>query len=94
MTTMNCRCRIKVDVIRLNEREQPTWNYLLETFVNVCGRCAHKQMKFQQMEIIIMNLEKQRMDMFLNENLAEPEPEINPEDRVAKFQPETATGHQ
>ena len=43
---MNCGCRTMVDVIRLNERDQPTWNCLLKTFANVCGRCAHKQMKF------------------------------------------------
>ena len=69
MTEFECGCRIMTDVIRLNERgcNKPSWNYLLKTFVNVCGRCAHKQMKFQQMENMMMDVQRQRMDMFLND---------------------------
>ena len=32
------------EVITLNDRNQPMWNYLLKTFVNVCGKCGKKQM--------------------------------------------------
>ena len=53
------------DVITLNDRNQPNWNYLLKTFVNVCGKCYKKQMKFQYMENKLMEMEKQRMEMFL-----------------------------
>ena len=53
------------DVITLNGRNQPVWNYLLKTFVNVCGKCYKKQMKFQYMENKLMEMEKQRMEMFL-----------------------------
>ena len=31
----------------LNGRNQPNWNYLLKTFVNVCGKCYRKQINFQ-----------------------------------------------
>ena len=54
------------DVITLNDRNQPNWNYLLKTFVNVCGKCYKKQMKFQYMENKLMEMEKQRMEMFMN----------------------------
>ena len=54
------------DVITLNDRNQPNGNYLLKTFVNVCGKCYKKQMKFQQMENKLMEMEKQRMEMFMN----------------------------
>ena len=53
------------DVITLNDTKQPNWNYLLKTFVNVCGKCYKKQMKFQYMENKLMEMEKQRMEMFL-----------------------------
>ena len=53
------------DVITLNDRNQPNWNYLLKTFVNVCGKCYKKQMKFQYMENKLMEMEKQRIQMFL-----------------------------
>ena len=66
MTKFDCGCRIMTDVITLNDRNQPNWNYLLKTFVNVCGKCYKKQMKFQQMENKLMELEKQRMEMFMN----------------------------
>ena len=38
MTKFDCGCRIMTDVITLNGRNQPKWNYLLKTFVNVCGK--------------------------------------------------------
>ena len=46
--------------------KKPSWNYLLKTFVNVCGKCGKKQMKFQQMENKLLEMEKQRMEMFMN----------------------------
>ena len=46
-------------------RNQPNWNYLLKTFVNVCGKCYRKQIKFQYMENKLMEMEKQRMEMFM-----------------------------
>ena len=66
MTKFDCGCRIMTDVITLNDRNQPNWNYLLKTFVNVCGKCYKKQMKFQQIENKLMEMEKQRMEMFMN----------------------------
>ena len=66
MTKFDCGCRIMTEVITLNGRNQPMWNYLLKTFVNVCGKCGKKQMKFQQMENKLLEMEKQRMEMFLN----------------------------
>ena len=65
MTKFDCGCRIMTDVITLNGRNQPNWNYLLKTFVNVCGKCYRKQIKFQYMENKLMEMEKQRMEMFL-----------------------------
>ena len=65
MTKFDCGCRIMTDVITLNDTKQPNWNYLLKTFVNVCGKCYKKQMKFQYMENKLMEMEKQRMEMFL-----------------------------
>ena len=78
MTKFDCGCRIMTDVITLNGRNQPMWNYLLKTFVNVCGKCSKKQMKFQYMENKIMEMEKQRMDMFL-ENEDEEEDDFDEE---------------
>ena len=46
------------------DHKKTNWCYLLKTFVNVCGKCGKKQLKFQQMENTL--LEKQRMDMFMN----------------------------
>ena len=65
MTKFDCGFRIMTDVITLNDRNQPNWNYLLKTFVNVCGKCYKKQMKFQYMENKLLVMEKQRMEMFL-----------------------------
>ena len=31
MTKFDCGCRIIADVITLNDRNQPNWNYLLKT---------------------------------------------------------------
>ena len=68
MTKFDCGCRIMSECITLNNGDyrKPSWNYLLKTFVNVCGKCGKKQMKFQQMENKLMEMEKQRMEMFLN----------------------------
>ena len=66
MTKFGCGCRMMTDVMTLNGRNQPIWNYLLKTFVNVCGKCYRKQMNFRFME---MEMEKQRMEMlFGNED--------------------------
>ena len=64
MTKFDCGCRIMTDIITLNERGQPNWQHMLKTFVNICGKCGKKQMKFQYMENKLMELEKQRMEMF------------------------------
>ena len=66
MTKFDCGCRIMTDVITLNGRNQPVWTYLLTTFVNVCGKCSKKQIKFQYMENKFMEMEKQRVVMFMN----------------------------
>ena len=34
--------------------------------MNVCGKCGKKQMKFQQMESKLLEMEKQRMETFIN----------------------------
>ena len=65
MAKFECGGRIMTDVITLNGRNQPMWNYLLKTFVNVCGKCYRKPIKFQYMENKLMEMEKQRMEMFL-----------------------------
>ena len=56
MTKFDCGCRIMTDVITLNGRNQPMWNYLLKIFVNVCGKCYRKHMKFQYMENKLMEM--------------------------------------
>jgi len=68
MTKFDCGCRIMSDIINLNsgDYKKPHWEYLLKTFVNVCGKCGKKQMKFQYMENKLMEMEKQRMEMFMN----------------------------
>ena len=38
----------------------------VQIFVNVCGKCDKKQMKFQYMENKLLEMEKKRMEMFLN----------------------------
>ena len=64
MTKFNCGCRIMTEIITLNGRDQPCWQYMLKTFVNICGKCGKKQMKFQYMENKLMEMEKQRMEIF------------------------------
>ena len=57
------------ECITLNngDYKKPSWNYLLiKTFVNVCGKCGKKQMKFQQMGNKLLEMQKQRMEMFLD----------------------------
>ena len=58
MTKFDCGCRIM-------SGRMTSWNYLLKTFVNVCGKCGKKQIKFRQMENTLLEMEKQRMEMFL-----------------------------
>ena len=56
------------ECINLNSADykKPNWGYLLNFFANVCGKCGKKQMKFQQMENKLLEMEKQRMEMFMN----------------------------
>ena len=65
MTEFNCGCRIVSDVTNLNrgDYKKPNWFHLLKTFVNVCGNCGKKQVKFQQSENKIMEMEKQRKEL-------------------------------
>ena len=73
MTKFNCGCRIMTEIITLNGRDQPCWQYMLKTFVNICGKCGKKQMKFQYMENKLMEMEKQRMEMFCQEDFDDEE---------------------
>ena len=61
-------CRMMTECIDLNSNadKKPHWGYMLKTFVNVCGKCGKKQMKFQHMENKLMEMEKQRIEMFMN----------------------------
>jgi len=61
------------EIITLNGRDQPCWQYMLKTFVNICGKCGKKQMKFQYMENKLMEMEKQRMEMFFQEDYDDEE---------------------
>ena len=67
MTEFECGCRIISDVINLNKGnlKQPCWNYHLKTFVNVCGNCGKKQMKFQQSENIRIMEERERKGWYI-----------------------------
>ena len=73
MTTLKCGCRIVSDVIDLNKTDRICWMHNLKTFVNICGRCHKKEMKFQYMENKLIEMEKQRMLMFLKETDEEEE---------------------
>ena len=75
MTTLNCGCRIITDIISLNDKDEPNWQYFLKTFVNLCGKCGKKQMKFNYMENKIMEMEKQRMNMFIYDEDEDASPE-------------------
>ena len=68
MTKFDCGCRIMSECINRNsgDYKKPNWGYLLKTFVNVCRKCGKKQMKLQYMENKLMEMEKQRMEMFMN----------------------------
>ena len=68
MTKFDCGCRIIHECITLNngDYKKPSFNHLLKAFVNVCGKCGKKQMKFQQMENKLLEMETQRMEMFMN----------------------------
>ena len=68
MTKFDCGCPIMCECINLSsgDYKKPNQSYLLNTFVNVCGKCSKKQMKFQYMENKLLELEKQRMEMFMN----------------------------
>ena len=68
MTEFECGCRIMSECINLNKGDykKPNWCYLLKTFVNVCGKCGKKQMKFQHTENKLLEMEKQRKEWFMN----------------------------
>ena len=60
MTKFDCGCRIVSECITLNngDYKENSWNDLLRTFVNVCGKCGKKQIEFQQMENKLLEMEK------------------------------------
>ena len=64
MAKFDCGCRIMTEVITLNEWKEPNWSYLLKTYVNMCGKCGKRQMKFQTMENKLLEMEKVRMRIF------------------------------
>ena len=66
MTKFDCGCRIMSECNLNNVWNKPNWNYLLKTFVYVCGKCSKKQMKFQYMENKLIEMEKKRMERFMN----------------------------
>ena len=68
MTEFECGCRIMSDCIDLNRGngKKLYWPYPLKTFVNICGKCGKKQIKFQQVENKLLEMERVRMDMFMN----------------------------
>ena len=44
MTKLHCECRTITECINLNDGwTRPSWNYLLKTYVNFCGKCGKKQ---------------------------------------------------
>ena len=73
MTKFDCGCRIMTEVISLNEWKEPNWTYLLKTYVNMCGKCGKKQMKFQTMENKLLEMEKVRMRMFFENDFKDEE---------------------
>ena len=79
MTKFDCGCRIMTEVISLNEWKEPNLTYLLKTFVNMCGKCGKRQMKFQFMENTLLEMEKTRMSMrmFLENEVIDDEVEEN-----------------
>ena len=81
MTEFECGCRIVSEMINLNRADyrKPFWNHLLKTFVNVCGNCGKKQMKFQQTENKLMDMEKQRKEWFMNFEEEDEEEEYDEE---------------
>ena len=84
-TDFKCGCRIVTDVISINERDKPHWSYRMKTYANVCGRRGSKQQKFQFMENKLLEMEKARMKMFVEDTdeAEEPEePEVEFEEEV------------
>ena len=75
MTKFDCGCRIMTEIISLNEWKEPNWSYLLKTFVNMCGKCGKRQMKFQTMENKLLEMEKVRMRMFFENDVSDDEEE-------------------
>ena len=64
MTKYDCGCRIMCECMNLSSGiyKKPNWGCLLKTFVIVCGKCGKKQMKFQQIENKLLEMEKERME--------------------------------
>ena len=63
------------EVTSLNEWKEPNWTYVLKTFVNMCGKCGKRQMKFQFMENKLLEMEKTRMRMFFENDVSDDEVE-------------------
>ena len=79
-SSLKCGCKIIGDIINLNDDIRGhNWNYMLRTFVNKCGKCGDKQLKFQEMENKLIEMEKTRMKMMTEDEEEETE-EINYEE--------------
>ena len=67
-SSLKCGCKIIGDIINLNDDIcGHNWNYMMRTFVNMCGKCGDKQLKFQEMENKLIDMEKSRMKMMTEE---------------------------
>ena len=67
-SSLKCGCKIIGDIINLNDDIcGRNWNYMMRTFVNMCGKCGDKQLKFQEMENKLIDMEKSRMKMMTEE---------------------------
>ena len=67
-SSLKCGCKILGDIINLNDDIcGHNWNYMMRTFVNMCGKCGDKQLKFQEMENKLIDMEKSRMKMMTEE---------------------------
>ena len=94
MTKLECGCRIMSDVINLNadDRNNPAWSYMMKTYSNICGRHSHRQLKFQYMENKLLEMEKDRVRMFMEENDEDDEEETrepDPEEETEEEEEET-----
>ena len=74
-SNLKCGCKVIGDIINLNDDIcGHNWNYMMRTFVNMCGKCGDKQLKFQVMENKLIDMEKSRMKMMTEEEEDETDP--------------------